>query len=114
MANCASFKSCGGALDTEPAPGACANADGGVDSTLDLVTFCPDACNAKHAGALVEQCRGDAGVVDAGVDAGGCVEACGAERATCVEQCSRASFGECMQCSALCGVRFGQCRRACP
>ncbi|MFT3709822.1 MAG: hypothetical protein QM817_19505 [Archangium sp.] len=110
---CATFKACGGALDTEPDPSACANADGGVDPAIDVAGFCSDACNAKHAGAEVEACPGDAGVVvDAG--SGSCVEACGATRVSCVDQCPRTSFGDCMRCSANCGVKFGQCRRACP
>ncbi|MFT3709821.1 MAG: hypothetical protein QM817_19500 [Archangium sp.] len=110
---CASFKACGGALDTEPDPSQCANADGGVDPSINLESFCPDACNAKHAGAEVEACPGDAGVVvDAG--SGSCVDDCAASRATCVDACPRTSFGDCMSCSANCGVKFGQCRRACP
>ncbi len=112
MSNCASFKACGGALDTEPSPTVCADADGGVDPLVDLTAFCPDACNAKHAGDEVEQCPSDAGVVDAGV--GSCVDTCASERTQCEAACTRASYGDCMQCAATCGVAFGQCRRACP
>lgn len=112
MSNCASFKACGGALDTEPSPTVCADADGGVDPLVDLTAFCPDACNAKHAGEEVERCPSDGGVVDAGV--GSCVDTCNNERTQCEAACTRASYGDCMRCAATCGVAFGQCRRACP
>lgn len=112
MANCTAFKGCGGALPTEPAVRVCADADGGIDAQLDLAQFCPDACNALHAGAVVAQCPPPG--ADGGVDGGSCGASCTAAREACEAQCSRASFATCMSCAAACGVAFGQCQRACP
>jgi hypothetical protein len=68
---CRAFKSCGGQLAAEPSATACADADGGVDPTVDIADFCPDACNAMDAGAAVQAACSDAGTLDAGtLDAG--------------------------------------------
>lgn len=108
---CGAFKACGGGLAAEPLVGACADADGGIDPSVDLASYCPDACNALEAGALVE-----AGCVDGGAgasDAGSCIAACHSARGRCEQSCPRSSFRECMDCSARCGIDLAHCLRKC-
>jgi hypothetical protein len=99
---CRTFLACGGALEADPRPQSCADADGGVDPSVELARYCPDACNAMNAGALL-----DAGCTDAGViDGGG---ACSAQRDSCERACPTTSYRDCMNCSARCGIAFARC-----
>ena len=126
VAACQKFKSCGPQLITEPWAPACANADGGIDATLDLATYCPDACNALHLGEMfgciesAAQCMGDGGigaclflVGDAGVGDAGCAASCDSARSGCEAACARDSYRSCMDCAAACGLAWGRCSRGC-
>lgn len=107
---CMAFKSCGGQLPTEPRVSACADADGGVDPLVDLTGYCPDACNAAHAGGSMA-CPFDGGV--SASDGGTCATGCENARATCETSCPKSDYASCISCAARCGVTFGQCQRGC-
>lgn len=122
---CAALSACGGQLEAAPRVSTCADADGGINPSLDLTQACLDACNASDAGAVLECARArvgtcdDAGVVfatqcvpDAGAPSA-CVSACVAERNRCDQACPRNSFTQCMGCSTSCGLTFAQCATAC-
>jgi hypothetical protein len=111
---CRTFESCGTQLAAEPRAAACADADGGVDPNVELAAYCPDACNAMDAGAVLQAGCSDAGTTDAGTpDAGACVDACRSTRTSCDQACPRSSFRACMDCSARCGIDLAHCLSGC-
>jgi len=103
---CQSFMACGGELAAAPRAGLCADADGGVDPSVDVASYCPDACNAMQAGAVLY-----AGCTDAGAPIA--CTSCTAERDTCEQACPKSSFRACMDCSARCGISFARCDAGC-
>ena len=85
---------------------------------MDLVEYCPDACNAMAAGAILEAgCSSDAGTVmpaDAGSlknDGGVCD--CKSAREACEMDCPQARATSCLDCAANCGIDFARCLKTC-
>lgn len=123
-AACSALAACGVRLETEPRRSTCADADGGVEPSLDLSTFCPAACSSAGAGPRV-QCAQQLGgtcadggfeaqcVADAGPPSS-CQTVCADTRERCEQACPKTSFSECIVCSAGCGVALGRCRNSCP
>ncbi|MDP1825624.1 MAG: hypothetical protein Q8L48_20355 [Archangium sp.] len=113
LEGCRSFKACGGQLSAEPRASACGDAR---DAGIDLVEYCPDACNAMAAGAqLAAACGTDAGAaVDAGThfpDGGVCD--CEPKRDACERACSQSSVRTCLDCAAGCAIDFARCTTQC-
>lgn len=123
---CGQLSACGAQLEAEPRLSACADADGGVDSSWDSTAACVAACDASDAGALV----GCALTLPPGCDDGGssfaaactpdagapsaCLASCRADRDACDRACTKASFASCMSCATSCGLSLAVCAAACP
>ncbi|MDP2271952.1 MAG: hypothetical protein Q8K32_14520 [Archangium sp.] len=122
---CLALRECGSGLAGEPRPNACLQ-DAGIPPGFDALRYCPAACDASDAGALLAcasslgaQCA-DAGasecstVGDAGVDLA-CLDGCEDTRRLCDERCpsSLTTFDQCMDCSARCGLEWVQCAKTC-
>lgn len=124
---CLALRECGSGLAGEPRPSACLK-DAGIPAGFDALRYCPAACDAADAGALLACASGlgsrcaDAGADlfasecsgrgDAGVDLS-CLDACEGTRRLCDERCPAPSFQQCMDCSARCGLEWVQCAKTC-
>lgn len=129
--NCLALLQCRVELEGEPRFQQCARADGGVPTGVDLTGYCPAACDAAGAGALLAcaaslsgQCA-DAGTgapdllaaqcvppPDAGTDAA-CLSTCDSERRACDGRAPLTSFAACMDASAQCGLTWSRCAQRC-
>jgi hypothetical protein len=115
LSACRTFKACGGQLVAEPNPVVCDGAPDQPDASVELAEFCPDACNAQQAGAVLELgCPADAGssAPDAGLPDGGTC-ACAATRVSCEAACSRTTKRDCLECAADCAIDAYRCLQAC-
>ncbi len=101
-------------------------------ANFDFNTYCPAACNAAHAGALLQcltqhpEC-GD--LVDGGAATAqsacapgpvsspnaGCASDCNLKREQCEQPCpAQSSFQACADCVATCSLNWQACVDACP
>ena len=106
--------------------------DGGqADVSSQLLSYCQQACNAQHQGAVVSCIAGQAGLCeDGGVvgqvaaaascetgDAGSpnqtCLTSCQSALTTCNSGCSTTDTDACLDCGYDCGQKYVTCARGC-